>query len=72
MKTPEQLEKLSNNPFYKLTQEESRALEEHREKSRVSSVTVDKKKKRQSRSTESATVKEIGKLNKQHGDPKSE
>lgn len=74
MKTIEQLKKLSGNPFYVMSEEEAKLLEEaptETPEPKVSSVTEDNKKK-ESRSTESATVKEIGKLDKQHGDPRAE
>jgi len=73
MKNVEQLEKLSKNPFYVMSESESKVLEESKakKKARVSSVTEDNKKK-EYRSKENATVKETGKLDKQHGDPRAE
>jgi hypothetical protein len=73
MKSIEQLEKLSSNPFYVMSEDESKVLEESRsqEEDRVSSVTEDNKKK-ESYSSGNATVKEIGKLDKHHGDPRAE
>lgn len=71
MKTIEQLEKLSGNPFYVMSEEEAARLEESKNQEIVSSVTEDNKKK-ESRSRENATVKEIGKLDKYHGDPRAE
>lgn len=72
MKTVEQLKKLSQNPFYVMSEQESEVLEETESiAKRTSSVTKDNKKK-ESYSRGNATVKETGKLNKHHGDPRAE
>ena len=73
MKTVEQLKKLSNNPYYVMSDEEAKVLENASTSQGqvVSSVEEDNKKK-ESDSTVNVTVKEIGKLDKQHGDPRSE
>lgn len=72
MKTVEQLQQLSKNPFYKMTEEEKKTLENASTLKIVSSVDVDSKKKVSQTSLGSATVKEIGKLDKHHGDPVAE
>ena len=68
MKTVEQLEKLSKNPFYVMSEEEAKTLEEAQ---KATSVSVENKKK-ESYSLGNATVKETGKLDKHHGDPVKE
>lgn len=72
MKSAEQLEKLSKNPFYKMSNEEKQQLDEAQKQTIVSSVKIDSKKKESQTSLGSATVKEIGKLEKHSGDPISE
>lgn len=72
MMSLEQIEKLANNPFYQMSPEEKDMLENSRkQKINVSLVRADSKKKL-STSIGNATVKEIGKLSKAHGDPTSE
>lgn len=67
MKTIEQLEKLSGNPFYTLTPEEQQRLEESRAEE---SLDGDESPKKLTRGN--AAVKEIGKLDKHSADPVSE
>lgn len=73
MKSVEQLQKLSENPFYEMTDSEKQALGEAKKQTTiVSSVKIDSKKKESQTSLGSATVKEIGKLDKHIGDPVTE
>jgi hypothetical protein len=73
MKSVEQLQSLSQNPFYKMSEQEKQVLEEAKQQQPiVSSVKIDSKKKESQTSLGSAPVKEIGKLNKQIGDPTTE
>lgn len=70
MKSIEQILKLSENPFYKLSPQEQAQLESH-----MRQEAGDESKKKSSTSINkqgNATVKEIGKLNKHIDDPVTE
>lgn len=73
MKTLEQLEKLSSNPFYVMTAEEKELLQNQQTESntQIQPLKQDSKKKL-SQSSGIVAVKETGRLDKQHGDPTSE
>lgn len=71
MKSIEQILKLSENPFYKLSPQEQAQLEAHMQQE----AGEDESKKKSSTSINkqgNATVKEIGKLNKHIDDPVTE
>jgi hypothetical protein len=73
MKSIEQLVRLSQNPFYKMSESEVKQLESVKQDEPItSSVTEDSKKKVSQTTLGSATVKETGKLNKHSSDPVSE
>jgi hypothetical protein len=73
MKSIEQLVKLSQNPFYKMSEEEVKTLETvEQDTPKVSSKSVDSKKKVSQTTLGNATVKETGKLSKHASDPVSE
>lgn len=72
MKSDETLIKLSQNPHYNMSEEESQRLDELASAPRTSSVKEDSKKKVAQTTYGSATVKETGKLQKHPSDPVSE
>lgn len=73
MKTDEQIQKLSQNPFYKLSEEEKTRLDSlSRTTAKVTSESEDSKKKQSQSARGNAAVKETGKLEKHSSDPVSE
>lgn len=73
MKSDETLVKLSQNPFYKMNDAEKEQLEKiAQDEPKVSSVSVESKKKEATVTLGNATVKETGKLAKHASDPVSE
>lgn len=72
MKSDEILQRLSQNPFYKMTDEEAKRVKELESAANTSSVTEDSKKKQQQVVKGNATVKETGKVKKHASDPVSE
>ena len=72
MKSDETLVRLSQNPFYKMSDEEAKRLKTISKEKKTSSVSEDSKKKEATVTRGNATVKETGKLSKHDNDPVKE
>lgn len=69
MKSIDQLQKLAENPFYTMDEEEKQVLNEANAREHYSSVQDENKKKESQVVLGNAAVKEIGKLHKHATDP---